>query len=75
MWKNGELSQINQISGQETGDKVTSTLDMMRNGQFTARPQWEDVFTSMVKPKPETQEKVKAMVIFFIVPNWPAYSR
>ena len=41
---------------------MQQTLDRMRAGNYTTRPQWEDVFTSMAKPKPEDEHKVKVMV-------------
>ena len=45
-----------------TDGSLQNTLDRMRAGNYTTRPQWEDVFTSLAKPKPEQEQTVRAMV-------------
>ncbi|XP_052242193.1 uncharacterized protein LOC127852290 isoform X3 [Dreissena polymorpha] len=59
---NGSLGNRNQEQkGADGESKVEGALDLMRTGQLTARPLWENVHTSMVKPKNDLQEKNKAI--------------
>lgn len=34
---------------------VENTLAKMKEGEFVARPGWEDVYTSMTKPKSDSK--------------------
>ncbi|KAL4223151.1 M-phase phosphoprotein 9 [Mactra antiquata] len=66
---NGDGSGASEPTGQVASKasssgangQVENTLDMMRNGQYTTRPEWENVYTSLAKQKNENQEKVKTM--------------
>lgn len=35
---------------------------MMRGGQFTTRPGWENIYTSMAQPKQDMQDRNRSIV-------------
>ncbi|XP_053375167.1 uncharacterized protein LOC128547220 [Mercenaria mercenaria] len=41
--------------------QLENTLEMMRSGQYTSRPEWENIYTSLAKPKSETQDRPRNM--------------
>jgi len=43
------------VAGEAGADAVSDTLELMRNGQLTTRPGWENVHTSLV-PAPADQK-------------------
>ena len=61
-WKSHALAQLCSSDG-----SLQTTLDRMRAGNYTTRPQWEDVYTSLAKPKPGQEQKVKTMVRAFFM--------
>ncbi|XP_060603505.1 M-phase phosphoprotein 9-like [Ruditapes philippinarum] len=54
-------STKDNYSSQGAEGQIENTLDMMRHGQFTTRPEWENIYTSLAKPKSETQSAPRNM--------------
>ncbi|XP_052801345.1 zinc finger CCCH domain-containing protein 13-like [Mya arenaria] len=60
--RDGEPGRTNGERQANDGDsQVANTLDLMRNGQLTTRPGWENVYTSMAIPAPSQQPTAKTM--------------
>ncbi|XP_062583044.1 trichohyalin-like isoform X2 [Saccostrea cucullata] len=38
-----------------TNGTIESTLSRVREGDYVSRPEWEDIYTSMAKPKPDAK--------------------
>ena len=65
--------------GSAAGQSVDATLEHIRRGDIVSRPQWEDVYTSLAKPRqPDNKASTLNMVgcccfskLSTSLPMWP----